>query len=1045
MRKFTIFLALMVFIGLQVAHAQRTITGKVTSSDDGAGIPGATVLVKGTAIGSITDVDGKYSLTVPKDKDVLLVSYVGMRPQEIQLGTSNVVDVVLEPATITLDDVVVTALGVSREKKALGYAVQDVKGEDLTKAREPNLINSLSGKIAGVQVTNASGAVGASSRIVLRGVNSLTGNNQPLFVVDGVPINNSDFGSTTNEGVNRGSGAMDINPNDVENISVLKGPNAAALYGSRAANGVILITTKSGSMKAGKTKNLGIEVSNTTMFESPFRLPNFQNGYGQGSGGAFKFVDGAGGGINDGTDESWGPKLDAGLLITQFDSPLDADGNRIATPWVSHKDNIKNFFETGINTSTNVAISGSGEYASARLSYTQTNQKGMVPNTDYTTKTVSLGLTGNPSKWLNISGSGNYIKATSKNQPGYGYDAQNVMQQFFWFGRQVDISKLKTYTNPDGSKYNWNYNFHNNPYFTLNENLNALTRDRVYGNAKVLFKIYKDFSAFVRTGIDYYTNLNQNRIAFEDIDNAYGYYGEVKNTFKEMNTDFLLMYNHKFTQAKLELQLNAGGNTMDQYRYNMSATAGELAVPGVYNVSNSRIAVTATNRTEHKRLNSLYFSGQLGWRSAVYLDFTGRNDWSSTLPKDQWSYFYPSVSLSGIITELIPAKTDILPYAKVRISWAKVGSDTDPYSLYPTLSFGDPFSTTYSGLTQFVPNTLPNSTLKPQFTNSLEIGAELKFLNNRISLDVTYYNQKTTDQILNAPVSSATGYQNKYINAGEIDNKGFEVTLGATAIKGDGQKKINWDIQLNYAKNQNKVVELAPGVENFVLGTYWDLKVIAQPGRPYGDLYGYDYKRDPNGNVIHKNGVPLKGDLKVLGNYQPDWVGGVSTKFSWYGFTLSGLVDFHMGGELYSMTTTWGRYSGVLDETLIGREGGIVGEGVKEVIVDGKVTYVPNDVVVTSEEYNHAAFNNNLAGGSVFDASYIKLRELSIGYTFKQILKGTFKDVTISIVGRNLALLYSKVPHVDPETSFSNTNVQGLEFGQLPSARSLGFNISFKL
>ena len=1059
MRKFTILVALMLIIGMQVANAQRTIKGKVTGADDKTSIPGATVLVAGTTIGSITDIDGNYTLVVPKDKNVILVSFVGMKSQQITLGESNSIDIVMKPDVQMLGDVVITALGIPMEKKALGYSVQDVSGDDITKVRENNVINSLSGRIAGVQVTNSSGAPGSSSRIVLRGVNSLTGNNQPLFVVDGVPINNNDFGDggAGFGGVNRGSAAQDINANDIENISVLKGPNAAALYGSRASNGVILITTKKGYTKGATTKAIGIEFSNTTTFESPLVLPNFQNKYGQGSAGKFSFVDGAGGGVNDGTDESWGPQLDAGLLLPQYNSPMDAQGNRIPSPWISHPNNVKDFFETGVTTSSTLAFYGGNEKANGRLSYTQMNQTGIVPNTDYGTKTLNFSLGTTLIDNLNIVAMGTYINAKSKNQPGTGYDAGNVMQQFTWSGRQEDIPGLKEYTYPisavpsqnawypAGSKYNWNYNYHNNPYFTLYKNLNGMERNRLFGNAKILYKFFNDLSAHFRTGIDYYSNFTTNRVAAGDIDNKFGSYSENSFLFKEMNTDFLIMYNHSFKGAKIDLTVNGGGQRMDQTTNNLFGSAGELAVPDVFNISNSQIPVIATQRNTKKRINSLYFSGQVGWNKAIFIDFTGRNDWSSTLPKDNCSYFYPSVSLSGVITDLYNNKSKIFSYGKVRISFAQVGSDTDPYSLYPTVSFGSGWSGSSKLLNQFVPDELPNSKLKPQFTTSLEFGGDFRFFQNRVSLDLTYYNSKTTDQILVAPVSGSTGYNSMRINAGEISNKGIEAQLGVTFLKSETSNKPNFEMDFNFAKNINKVVSLTNGVENYVIGTDWDMKVIAQPGHPFGDLLGYDYLRDPNGNIIHRNGVPVQGSLKVLGNYQPKWTGGISGGLSLYNFTLNFLVDFHMGGEIYSMTTTWGRYSGVLDETLNGREGGIVGDGVKEVKdANGNVTgYTKNDVVVTAEAYNHAAFSNTIQGGSVFDASYIKLREIRLAYTFK--FSKTIKELSIAIIGRNLALLYSKVPHIDPETSFSNSNLQGLEYGQLPSTRSLGFNVAVKL
>lgn len=1042
MRKLSILLALLLFTGMQLL-AQRTITGKVTSADDGNGIPGVTVLVKGTQAGTLTDMDGKYQLSVPRDAATLVYTFIGMKTEEVALGASNVIDVILKSETQVVEGVIVTALGISREKKSLGYSVQDVKGDEIAKAKETNIINSLTGKVSGVQITNASGAVGSSSRIIIRGASSLKTNSQPLFIVDGIPISNSEFSSDGTDGVNRGNGAADINPDDIESISVLKGPNAAALYGSLAANGVVLITTKAGSLSANmkKAKGLGVELSNSTTFETPLRLPGYQNGYGQGSAGQFSYSDGANGGVNDGVDESWGPKLDAGLLIPQYDSPI-VDGVRQPTPWISHPDNVKDFLETGSTSTTNLAIGGGTKDASFRLSYTNMNQKGMLPNTDYTKNTIAIGASANPTEKLNISGSANYVMANSDNLPGYGYDAQNVMQQFIWAARQVNYTDLKTYYNPDGSKYNWNYNYHNNPYFTLNENTNKLNRDRIYGNAKIQYKLSDHISAFVRTGVDGYNNLNTERAAFDDIDNPYGYYVENLSTFKQINNDFLVMFDYKLG-SNTGLTFNLGGSRMDQFFHQTFGAADELAVAGVYTLANSRVSLRTTSTDRTKRINSLYFSGQVSFKNYLFFDFTGRNDWSSALPEGNNSYFYPSITASSILTDVFQSKSKTLSFAKVRASWAKVGSDTDPYSLLPVLSFGDGWNAATKYLNQFVPNTLPNPDLSPQFTQSIELGAELKFFMNRVSLDITYYNQTTTDQIINIPVSAASGYTAKTINAGEISNKGIEISLGANAVK--TQSGFNWNVNFNFAKNNNEVVELATGVEQYELGTYWDMKVMAIPGQPFGSLYGADFLRDDDGNIIHRNGVPVKGELKILGNYQPDWVGGLFNEFSYKGLTASVLVDIHMGGEIYSMTNAWGRYAGALDETLIGREGGLVGDGVKEVTdANGNVTYVPNDVVVTAEEYNHAAFVNSICSGSVFDASYVKLREVRVGYTFKKLGNLPLNDLTISFVGRNLALIYSVVPHVDPETSFNLGNAQGLEFGQLPSAKSLGFNIGVK-
>ncbi len=1034
MKKLLLLFVLFVFTGITALFAQtKVITGTVTSAVQGEGaIPGVTVQVKGTTVGTVTDINGKYSLPVPQNATTLIFTYIGMKKQEVEISGRSEVNAVLESDILGLDEVVVTALGISREKKALGYSVQDVTGDEIAKAKETNVINSLQGRVSGAQITATSGAVGASSRIVIRGVSSLSGNNQPLFVVDGIPIDNSNFGDTGTDGVNKGSGAADINPDDIETMTVLKGANASALYGSRASAGVIVVTTKKGK----KGEKLTIDLSNSTTFETPLRLPDFQNKYGQGNGGAFSYVDGAGGGINDGVDESWGPQLDAGLMIPQFSS-VDENGVAQPAPWISHPNNVKDFFDVGHTVTTSVSLTGGTDKSSFRLSFTNLNQKGMVPNTDFKKNTLSFSASTNPIDKLTFSASGSYIGAKSDNQPGYGYSANNVMQQFTWTGRQVDYKLLrdKQY-NADGSIFNWNHNYHNNPYMTLYENLNTLDRDRLIGNATVSYQFTPWLSAYIRTGGDIYSNATSERKFVGDMDYPRGNYYEASRLFREINSDFLVTF-EKQIGADFNFSLNVGGNRMDRRYQSNTGEAPELAIPGVYNVANSAVTPKVSNYHSLKRVNSLLGFGQLGYKNALFLDYSLRNDWSSTLPEKHNSYMYPAISLSAVLNDLIGFESKTLSFAKLRASWAKVGGDTDPYSLLPTVSFGDGWNAGTKLLNLAVPNTLPNAELKPQMNESLEFGADLRFFMDRVRLDLTYYQQKSINQIVSIAVSAASGYTNKMVNAGRIDNKGLEVLLAITPVKrGDFQ----WDITLNWSKNKNEVVELAEGIEQFLLGSYWSLQVLAVPGEAYGVLYGYDFERDNNNNVIFYDGLPNQGSLKSLGNVTPDWMGGVLNEFSWKGLNASFLIDMKHGGDLYSMTTTWGRYAGALEETLIGREGGIVGEGVMPV-GDG---YATNTVVADCEQFNKASYTSDIAYSSVFDASYIKLREIRLGYTFKKIGNLPIKDLNISAVGRNLAILSTNVPHIDPETAFSSGNVQGLEFGQLPSARSIGFSIGCK-
>ncbi len=1035
MKKLFLLIVLFVFAGVSALYAQtRVITGTVTSAVEGEGpIPGVTVQVKGTTIGTTTDINGKYTLTVPQSATTLIFSYIGMKKQEVEIAGRSVIDVVLESDVIGLQEVVVTSLGISRERKSLGYSVQDVTGDEIAKAKETNVINSLQGRVSGAQITATSGAVGASSRIVIRGVSSLSGNNQPLFVVDGIPIDNCSFGDTGTDGTNRGSGAADINPDDIETMTVLKGANASALYGSRASAGVIVVTTKKGK----RGEKLSVNISNTTSFETPLRLPDFQNKYGQGNAGNFSYVDGAGGGINDGVDESWGPPLDVGLMIPQFFS-VDENGVAQPAPWVSHPDNVKDIFEVGHTITTNVAFTGGSEKSSFRLSFTDLRQKGTIPNTDYKKKTLAISATSNPVDKLTFSVSGNYVNAKSDNQPGYGYNANNIMQQFTWTGRQVDYTLLRDKQhNADGSIYNWNHNYHNNPYMTLYENLNPLHRDRLIGNAMVKYQFTPWLSAFVRTGGDVYLNATSARKFVGDMDYRNGRYEEFVDLFREVNTDFLVTFDKAFG-VDWNFSFNLGGNRMDQRYQSNTGEAPELAIPDVYNVANSSVTPVVTNYLETKRINSLYGFGQLGFRNAIFLDYSVRNDWSSTLPEDNNSYLYPGISLSAVVTDLFGIDSDILSFAKLRGSWAQVGSDTDPYSLRPTVSFGDGWNASTKLLNIFIPNELPNAELKPQMNESIEVGADLRFLVDRVRLDVTYYQQKSINQIVSIPVSGASGYTSKIINAGRIDNRGLELLLTVTPVR---VRDFRWDVTFNWSKNVNEVVELAEGIEQFVLGRYWNMQVLAIPGEAYGVLYSYDFERDPDGNIIFYDGLPAQGDLKPLGNVTPDWLGGMLNEFTWKGLNASFLIDMKKGGDIYSMTTTWGRYAGALDETLIGREGGIVGDGV---MPDGEGGYVTNTVVADCEQFNKQSFVNDVAYSSVFDGSYIKLREIKLGYTFGNLGDFPIKEINVSAVGRNLAILSTNVPHIDPETAFSSGNVQGLEYGQLPSARSMGFSIGIR-
>ena len=646
-KHFCCFLAVFVLLGSQV-YAQTTVSGTVTSSDTGEILPGVNVSVKGTTQGTTTNIDGKYSLQVPGSESILVFSFIGMATQEVKVGNQTTINLVMTEDAESLDEIVVTALGVEREKKALGYSVQEIEGEEITRAKDPNLLNNLSGKIAGVQVVGGNSGVGSTAWITVRGQSSLIpGASQPLFVVDGIPINNQTNVSRSegNLETDYGNGAGEINPEDIENISVLKGPTAAALYGSRGQNGVILITTKSGRNKQG----IGVSVSSTTTFETLLTLPKYQNEYGQGAGFEFEFGDGFGAGINDNIDESWGPRLD-GRLIRQHDSPT-ANGFRggdshpsidrgeiTPTPWVSNPDNIRDFFETGVTFNNSVALTGANENGNFRLGFTNLKNEGIVPNTGLERNTFAFNSSYKLTEKLRASASVNYIRSTGT-RPNNSYGTENIMYLWVWFGRQIDMNSLRDYWQPglEGvQQYNYNYNWHDNPYFTVFENTNELEKDRLIGNLKLDYQITPSLSLMLRSGVDYFSELRTGKRAFSSQRYARGQYREDNIYYREVNTDFLVTYN-KEVSDDFQVSASFGGNRRDLRQRYRRVGANELNVAGLYSFENSRIPLTRTQEDTPKRVNSLYAFANIAFREFLFLDITARSDWSSALTNPQRS------------------------------------------------------------------------------------------------------------------------------------------------------------------------------------------------------------------------------------------------------------------------------------------------------------------------------------------------------------------------------------------------------------------------
>ena len=1032
----TLFLALV----MQVSFAQeKTISGTVT--DESGALPGVSIVIKGSKKGIETDFDGKYSITA-SNGDVFVFRYLGYKTVEKTVGNSNTINVVLEVGGEVLDEIVITAFGIKRSEKALGYSVQSIKGDAMTEARESNLTNAISGKVAGVQVTGTSGSVGASSRIVLRGNSSITGNNEPLYVVDGVPISNSSFGNAgSGGGVDLPNGAADLNPDDIESITVLKGPNAAALYGLRAGNGVIVITTKKGDA----SKKFSISINTNVTMSNPLLLPDYQNSYGQGGDtNHFNYVDGASGGIGDGVDESWGPALDAGLEFVQWDSQLTNNGN--PTPWISYPDNVKDFLNTGVNISNNVSITSGG----FRLSIGNSEQQGMVPFTELKKFTVGVSGSLKLGERLTASVSLNYFNQDSDNIPISGYNNENPFQQFIWSARQVNFTDLRDWRNfplapantaAAGTPLNWNHNFQNNPYWVLETNRNTFEKDRLIGNVDLTSQLTDNLSLSTKLGVDSFSQFTTNRQAVGSNNAQDGSYAQSQRRFEEVNASFLLNYNKNFTED-FGFSLSVGGNHMNRTYDRLSGSLPQLELPNLYNLSNLKTGSTASISNYHsdRQINSFYGYGQFSYKDMFFVDFTGRNDWSSILPVANNSFFYPSVTASVVLSDVFPVlKENNINFLKVRGGWSKVGSTgaLGAYSLNQTFGLNN----TGFGNQASVPNTQYNPNLKAETVTGVEFGIDAKMFDNRLRFSATYYDQESADLLVPIGVTAATGFTNVWDNIADMRNSGYELQLGGTIIK---KEDFSFDVDVNFAQNNNEVTSLGD-LDTYILGGQWGLSLEARPGQPYGSLVGRDFERTAGGEVIYENGLPLIDSTnKIIGNIAPDWTGGASFSVRYKAFDFSTLIDAKIGGDVHSMTYSWGRYAGTLSETLIGRETGVVGNGVMS---DGNGGYVANNVVVSAKSFNQSSYSNSVESSAIFDASYVKLRQVSIGYTLprKFIENSIVKSLKISVVGRNLAILHKNTPHIDPETGFSAANgEQGQEFGQYPSARNIGFNINLK-
>lgn len=1050
---------LLISIGIKAQETkpliQSKLEGIVVDAVTKEPVIGASINIKGTTHGAVTDFDGKfYFQTGQKFPYTLVVSYMGYKRTEVVV-TSNPVTVSITQEQNALSEVVVTALGITKEKKSLGYTTQSVKGKDLETTKETNFLNGLSGKLAGVRITNSQGDMG-SSRIVIRGETSIAGNNQPLFVVDGIPVDNSQLGSVGGATRDFKNAIADLNPQDIESINVLKGPNAAALYGSRAAHGVVLITTKSGKGQQGLgvTVNTGITITEVSL------LPTYQNTFGQGSNGKFSYVDGKGGGINDQTDESWGPKMD-GRLIPQFNS------NGVAVPFVAHPNNVKDYFNTGLTYDNSISVAKSDEKSDFRLGVNNQKQIGTVPNSEVTKTNFSVNANYKLSDRVKVGVTGNYIVTDAPTLPGgpSGNRAAGVMLQFTWFGRQVDMNALR-----NNRDTNWNNSYYSNPYWTAYYNTTSQQRNRLIGDIHLDVKLTDDLNFRFRTSVDNYNDRRKYTIKYGTNGTPFGSYAEDAYTVNEQNTEGIFTYTKKINDD-FTVDALAGFNIRNHSDANNYQKAPRLAVPDLYTLTNSRDPLTSSNTLSRLRVYSAYASAQFGYKNYAYLNVTARNDWSSTLPSSNRSYFYPSFNGSLILSEVFNLKGNTLDFLKLRGGWSEVGNDADPYQLNTVYDFqtafdGNPIQTSSKRKL--------NENLKPETTRSTEVGLEATFFKNRLHFDVAYYNTNSFDQILEIKTTAGSGYTSQLINAGKVNNRGIEIQLDGTPVQTENFK---WNIAGNYSKNTSKVdiLDYEKQIQNYTIGSSGGVDVLASVGQAYGTLYGIAYERDANGNiVVGSNGLPQAAtDKKVLGHYTPDYIAGITNTLTYKNLELSFLVDASVGGELFSGTNRVGNYTGVLAQTLPGRDAangglnyyvttGSDGKDVKNLVSGGnapaglpvyddgmifKGVYAngtPNTTVLSAQEYYKASYN--ISEAYIYSSTFVKMREIKLTYNVNKSLvrKLGLQSASITAAGRNLFFIYKEVPNIDPETAYNTGNAQGLEQYSLPSTRNFSLNVNLK-
>ena len=1066
MKRLSVMITLLLTI-ITLWAQNRTVKGVVTDGTEP--VIGAAVQVVGTKVGTVTDINGRFSIEVPENA-TLSFSYIGYVTLKKNLKPSDTdLKITLQEDTKQIDEVVVTAMNIKRSRRSIGYSTQQVNEDALGGGNEANVLNKLTGRVAGVQITAGNSGAGSSSRVVIRGESSFSTNNQPLYVVDGVPINNNIYTnlSGTPQEIDYGNGAGELNADDIASMTILKGANAAALYGSRAANGVILITTKSGKSK----DKFKVEINSTTTFENVARLPKYQNKWSQGANGIFEYWDGNNGkGTQDHQDMSWGRELD-GSLVPQYDSPsvgpngevlrggdvVARNGAEITpTPLVAHPDNVKDFFKTGVTQNTNVALSASNDKGEYRLSYTNLYSIGSIPNVDLRRNTLSLNTGYKFNDRFSAKSTVNYVNSASSNRPSMGYGPENPMYTFAWCARQMNIDAEREYWQRgyEGLKqYHFNSGWNDNPFFTMYENTNGFDKNRMFGNLMLSYDFLPNLTLTARTGIDFSHELRQSRRAYSTQRFLTGAYKRENLSFSEWNSDIMLQWNQELGH-NLSLNLTGGLSSMAQKNHYDYGFANGLSVPGVYNLGNASGNVDYQQRDTKKRINSVLFTGLLSYNNYLFLNVTARNDWSSSLTRSDGSgnnsYFYPSVSLNAVMNDILQLPKWV-SYWNLKVGYAEVGSDTDPYRLETAYAYASKYGAV-SGVV--LPSSLSASDLKPERMKSWEVGTDFSLFNQRVGINLTYYNTLNKNQIVVIPISTTTGYQSRYINAGEIRNQGIEATLSLVPIRLNNS--FTWQSDINFSRNVGKVEKIAEGYNEYVYSwtaIYSDqdarVYAIAREGEKMGNIYGTGFKTTPNGKIlVDSSGLPVADPTLVkLGNYNPDFTMGFYNKFSYKGFTLDFLLDWHQGGVFVSRTFGMCMESGVLKDT--------EDRTPEHMVVDGEVfdaatgSYLPNTKQVSPRDYYRNLYRRYHETQSTFSATFLKLRQLSIGYSFpsRWLKHSPLKELSLNLVGRNLWMWTKGQNHVDPEAiSYEGQSVTpGVEEMSYPTTRSLGFSIHVTL